>query len=96
MITPAIARRVRLLGIPAAAAMGFACFTGCQSNAEYQASRFRSNPTPELDTTSQRRTDMDNKLTIVNDTNLRSFNEDMGRLWLMEKPSTLTPQPTGW
>ena len=62
--------------------------TGCSANSD-----FRSNPTPELDTLSQRHEDIDNRLTITSDTNFRILNEDIGRFFLLDRPSRLSPRP---
>ncbi len=69
---------------------------GCSSSGNAKLGSIRGNPTPELDTTSQRRDDIDNKLTVTNDTNWRLFNEELGRLLLLENPSRMTAQPSGW
>lgn len=73
-----------------------ACGCGTMLGGCSRADAYRMNPTPELDTTSQRRADIDNKLTITNDTNLRLMNEDLGRLLLLDNPSRASPQPAGW
>lgn len=68
---------------------------GC-SKVDGRAASFRGNPTPELDTASQRHDDIDNKLTITNDTNFRIFTEELGRALLLDNPSRMTAQPSGW
>lgn len=88
-------RRIVCLAVCSAALCASMASIGCSSGDKHTA-RFRSNPTPELDTLARRRTDIDNRLTITNDTNLRSFNEDIGRLLLLDRPSRLTPQPSGY
>ena len=70
--------------------------TGCSSSSDYSeklASEVRSDPTPSLDTLSQRRTDMDNAIAVTEDENWRMFNQDLGRFWLLDRPSLLTPEP---
>jgi hypothetical protein len=37
--------------------------------------------------------DMKNQMTVTNDTNVRLFWSDMGRLLLLDRPSRLTPAP---
>ncbi|TVQ65533.1 MAG: hypothetical protein EA379_00010 [Phycisphaerales bacterium] len=69
----------------------FVALAGCSAQEQRLAS-YRSNPTPEIDTRSQRPDDINNRLTITNDTNLRLFNEDLGRLFLMDRPSRLSRQ----
>lgn len=54
----------------------------------------RNNLTPELDTMHQRPDDIDNAIAITFDENGRMFNEDLGRLFLLNRPSRLTPEPT--
>ncbi|MGP1310370.1 MAG: hypothetical protein ACTS27_09255 [Phycisphaerales bacterium] len=48
---------------------------------------------PEVDTLSQRPADVNNRIAITNDTNLRMLNQDLGRLFLLDRPSRLTPGP---
>jgi hypothetical protein len=75
------------------AALAAGLLAGCSSNTV--ASRdaaVRSNPTPDLDTLYQRPIDVDNRVTLTVDENWRMFNEDMGRLWLTDRPSRLTPE----
>ena len=66
--------------------------TGCSAQ-ESRLAAYRSNPTPELDTLAQQRDDMDNRMTVTNDTNLRMLNEDLGRMFFLDRPSMLTPKP---
>ena len=67
---------------------------GCSSpNSESKAQELRANATPELDTLSQRRTDMNNDTAVTFDENGRMFNEDLQRLMLFDRPSRLTPNP---
>jgi len=66
--------------------------TGCSAQ-QSRLAGYRANPTPELDTLSQRRDDMDNRMTVTNDSNLRMLNEDLGRMFFLDRPSTLTPKP---
>lgn len=81
-------RRATLVLLAASAAAA----SGCNSQSSRLAA-YRANPTPELDTTSQRRHDMDNRMTVTNDTNLRMFNEDLGRMFFLDRPSRLSPKP---
>ncbi|HVZ93203.1 MAG TPA: hypothetical protein VG797_01710 [Phycisphaerales bacterium] len=86
-------RRRVMMGVASIAAL--AGLVGCSAH-ESQAARFRSNPTPEIDTTGQTKDEVANKLTIVADTDWRMFNEDLGRMFLLDKPSLATPKPLGW
>ncbi len=54
----------------------------------------RNNLTPELDTMYQRPDDIDNAIAITFDENGRMFNEDLGRFWLLDRPSRLTREPS--
>ncbi|MEO1128779.1 MAG: hypothetical protein AAFX05_03615 [Planctomycetota bacterium] len=69
------------------AALGSVVLTGCGSGTSKHA--FRLNPTPDLHTASQNADEINNRITITNDTNLRYFNEDLGRLFLLDRPSGL-------
>lgn len=65
---------------------------GCSSQDSRLAS-YRLNPTPELDTLHERHDDIDNALTITNDTNLRSMNQAIGRVLMLDRPMRLTREP---
>jgi ABC-type uncharacterized transport system auxiliary subunit len=88
MTTAANARRA----IPVALAASALLLAACGPHAGRTAA-YRMNPTPELQTLGQTRDDVDNRLTITNDTNFRALNEDIGRFFLMDRPSRLTPTP---
>ena len=78
---------------PAAALTALALAgTLCALGACSRTQQYRMDPTPELDTLSQRHDDIDNALTIMADTNFRNMNQDIGRVMLMERPSRLSPQ----
>lgn len=53
----------------------------------------RTDPTPELQTLSQRPADVNNRINIVENTNWRMFNQDLGRAFFYDRPSRLTPGP---
>lgn len=82
-------RWVRLVCI-GAGATAMLCLSGCYRGDD-QLSEFRRNPTPELDTLSQRPDDVDNRIVVTNDTNLRNLNMDLGRIFLFDRPSRLSP-----
>jgi hypothetical protein len=73
------------------AGVGAGMLSGCSRSAKY-----RANPTPELDTLSMSRDEIDNRLTVTNDSNARMINRDFGYFWMLDRPSRLTPQPVGW
>jgi ABC-type uncharacterized transport system auxiliary subunit len=75
------------------AALGVVVLGGCDSSGGRKHA-YRLNPTPELDTQAQRRDDIDNQLTLTNDTNLRILNEDVGRFWLLDRPSRMSKLPS--
>jgi len=84
--------RVKALFVSFAAAstlLALGAIGGCSS----QRNDVLLNPSPELDTLSARRDDMVNTRTMVVDTNLRSFNGDLERFFLLDRPSRLTPEP---
>ncbi len=72
-----------------ALASGLAGACGCSS----QYDEVKSDPTPNLDTLYQRPEDVDNAMTVTFDENARMFWQDMGRLWLTDRPSRLTREP---
>lgn len=78
--------RIAFLALPCLAAIG--CSEQGSRLAEY-----RSNPSPELDTLHERHDDIDNALTITVDTNLRSMNQAIGRVLLLDRPMRLTREP---
>ena len=78
----------RVLGVAAAAACVLA---GCSSGSQYE--QVKSDPTPNLDTLLQRPEDVDNSMVVTFDENGRMFWQDMGRLWLTDRPSRLTREP---
>lgn len=64
---------------------------GCAGNtAAGRDSAVRSNPTPELQTLGGRPIDTDNRVALTTDENLRMANQDLLRLWLLDRPSRLT------
>lgn len=76
----------------ASAALIGASVLGC-SPQQQRLSAYRANPTPELDTLSKTHDNIDNRLTITNDSNLRMLNEDIGRALLLDRPTRLSPTP---
>ena len=61
-------------------------------------SRFSRTPvapfiTPNVDTLTQRPEDIDNAMTVTFDENGRMFWQDLGRMWLTDRPSRLSREP---
>jgi len=81
-----------------ALAASTAALVGCSSNAAPRHAgdidAIRANPSPAMDSPSQRRTDITNRHVITNDTNLRMLNDDWDRLWLLDRPTNLSLYPT--
>ncbi|MCA9312613.1 MAG: hypothetical protein KDA21_15470 [Phycisphaerales bacterium] len=69
---------------------GVLALAGCNSGT---TGKIYSDPTPALDTTSQTDYEIKNQLVIHRDTNLRMFWEDIGRMWMTDRPSRLSPKP---
>jgi hypothetical protein len=77
-----------------AATAALLCAGGCSSSAaDEQLSDIRWSPTPEVMTLTQRPADVRNQLTVTTDTNLRLLNRDLGVLFLLDRPSHLSPAP---
>jgi hypothetical protein len=65
--------------------------TGCSSSGPSgRDAAVRANPTPELQTLQQRPIEVDNAMTLTFDENLRMAWQDLGRMWLTDRPSRLT------
>ncbi len=73
-------------------ALGFGCAAGVSYGGREHAA-VRANPTPELYTLYQRSIDVDNALTIMQNSNVRMYNQDFGRVFYTDRPSRLTPEP---
>jgi hypothetical protein len=77
-------RRAILCLIPVIAVTAL---TGCRKD------QFRANPTPGITNMAWTNDEIANRLTITNDTNLRTLSNDLGRALLLDKPSELRPGP---
>lgn len=53
------------------------------------ATAYRLNPTPQVRGSSFTQDDQDNRVANTIDTNLRKLNEDLGRLFFLDRPSRL-------
>lgn len=88
------ATRSRSLVVLAALA-GCALAGGCSSKRD-RLSEFRSNPTPELVTMSQRPDDVRNMNALIRNESKRMLQRDWIYLWHMNRPTRLTPEPSAW
>lgn len=70
-----------------AVSVGAALLAGCHGSG--RAAEFRKDPTPVADSLSRSNDEILNRMTRTTDTNLRALNEDLGRLFLLDRPSTL-------
>jgi len=69
-----------------------ALLTGCSSSAtSIEAIRLR--PSPNSATLYERPADIANTLAFTRDTNLRMMLQDLGRVFYVDRPSMLTPEP---
>lgn len=72
--------------LPAAGLIGLLALGGCSSSVN-------SDPSPALDTLSQTDFEIHNALVLQRDTNFRMLWEDLGRIWMTDRPSRLSPKP---
>lgn len=78
--------RLALVAIPFA-------LIGCSDYSHQIAGEIRNDPTPELKTLWERPVDVDNHLAVTRNTNARAAWEDLGRVFLLDRPSMLTEEP---
>lgn len=83
-----MSRRYAVNTTLALAAAGLAVAGGCTTD-----DQVRRNLTPELQTLTQRPADVKNGMALTSNENWRMFWEDLGRVWLFDKPSSLSPTP---
>lgn len=84
-------RRLITAGLLTSAVIGTA---GCQSdpnNVSFDA--IKGDLTPEMMTMSERNVDVERNMAMVGNVNLRSMWNDLGRMWMFDRPSILTPYP---
>jgi len=77
--------RITLCALPLVMAVG--CSSGGSAHA------FRMDPTPQLDARGETYNDIQNQIANSRDTNFRSLNNDIGRLWFTNRPSRLATGP---
>ncbi|MCU0688663.1 MAG: hypothetical protein MUE97_02825 [Phycisphaerales bacterium] len=79
------------LVLPLAVCAVVGVFGGCAQTAQHQD--VLSDPSPQEVGSTTRTVDIQNTMAYTVDTNLRLIQSDMGRFWLMDRPSRLTPLP---
>ena len=72
-----------------------ATLTGCKPHTRHagDVGEIIANPTPALDTRSQRGAEQATNYTVVSDTNARMIAEDLSRALYIDRPSHLAPGP---
>ena len=86
--------RVALLGIAASAA-GVMMLGGCKSSKDYYSyDSIKGNLTPELQGLTERPLDVERNVAVAENVDLRLFWGDLGRVWLTDNPSILSPYRT--
>ncbi len=84
----------RLVTVCSAMLLGAAAsMSGCMFTGDSQLNEVRSDPSPNIDTLHQRPVDVDNAMVVTADENGRMFWEDLGRVWLTDRPSRLSREP---
>jgi outer membrane murein-binding lipoprotein Lpp len=84
-------RSMLVLGVVALSGVGL--ISGCCNTGDARLDEVRADPSPNVDTLMQRPADIENAMTVTADENGRMFWEDMGRVWLMDRPSRLSREP---
>ena len=75
-----------------AGACVLAALSGCSSsNSRYE--QVKADPTPNIDTLYERPEDVDNAIVVTVDENSRMFWQDLGRVFLFDRPSRLAREP---
>ena len=85
-------RSTHRMTLPVAAALagGLLLLSGCRSGT---TAAIYHDPTPALDTLSQTDFEVKNALVNTRETNFRMVWEDLGRMWMLDRPSRLSPKP---
>lgn len=75
-----------------AGACVLAGLSGCSSTpSRYE--QVKADPTPNIDTLHERPEDVDNAMIVTVDENGRMFWQDLGRVFLFDRPSRLAREP---
>jgi hypothetical protein len=85
-------RRAPAIVITLGTLAGTLALGGCSAERS-QLAGARINPTPELATLDARPDDRSNGAALLVSTNLRAMNEDISRMFFMNRPSRLAPEP---
>ncbi len=65
---------------------------GCQSDPnDVSFDAIKRDLTPEMMTLTERPIDVERNMAVTGNQNLRSFWNDLGRMWMTDHPSTLSP-----
>ena len=75
---------------------GAAMLSGCSlflGSGDDRLDAVRSDPSPNIDTLYQRPVDIDNAMVVTFDENGRMFWQDLGRVWLTDRPSRPSLHP---
>jgi hypothetical protein len=67
---------------------------GCNNPKDVSFNSIKNNPTPELMGMSEREIDVERNMAVVGNQNLRLMWGDLGRVWLFDQPSILSPWNT--
>lgn len=81
----------RSAALSAAVALGTLATVGCSSSQDAAFSSIKSNLTPELQGIAERPSDIERNMAVVGNQNLRMFWGDLGRVFLFDQPSYLSP-----
>ena len=83
--------RAALLGLAVGAA-GVMTLGGCKSAKDhYSYNAIKGNLTPELQGLTERQVDIDRNIAVNQNVDLRLMWGDLGRVWLTDNPSILSP-----
>ena len=84
-------RRAAFLGM-AVGTVGVLMLGGCKSSKDYYSyNSIKGNLTPELQGLTERQVDIDRNIAVNQNVDLRLFWGDLGRVWLTDNPSILSP-----
>ena len=84
-------RRAAFLGMTVGTA-GVLMLGGCKSSKDhYSYNSIKGNLTPELQGLTERQVDIDRNIAVNQNVDLRLMWGDLGRVWLTDNPSILSP-----